>query len=721
MFAPGIPTRLFLSLVLLLAAAWPAGGQPDPLAGGLPPTLSVTAAASVTAVASPRRPHRPGFARRGSILDRNGRVLVADTPCWEVSLRYELLAARADPRLAKAQADYLMAVASHRSIQAFGTKGPPERIAEELGGRIAAMWAALGRLTGLDDEELTRRAQRHVAQVTRLKTAVERVHGQGRKLAEEQGFRFLARVDGREAGERLAREFADCTWMRLAPTSARVADNAVALVHVLGQVGKADARVVAADPLRADPERALIEGDPCGISGAERLGDTRLRPWADSAGRAHEGTDVALTIDADLQRRMYAVLEKAVAKSQNPCGGAAVVLDVASGEVLALVSYPGHAYELSLAESQRLLDEPRWTPMRFRAVSSQFPPGSTIKPLTLYTSMAAGAVTTQTRVKCTGRFKQGIPDAFRCWLFNRSGATHGSENGEDALRDSCNIFFFTVGDTLGAEPQIAALGRMGLGVTQGTELMEESAGVLPTSAWLATHRKSAPRYRRADAWNYAFGQGELAVTPLQMANLAATLARGRFEPVTLMKAGGRRIGAAREPGQPLEERWLRTVRMGLWRVVNEKGGTADVARPNTPQAVLCGKTGSAQAVPRALTRRYDFVLAEGRKWSVTSTTREQALAAAPDGARLESQSILESFPAVAEGELPSHAWFIGFTQEPGTPRGARPEGRCYALAVLVEYGGGGGAVAGPIARDLTRCLFPAPKPPRRARPPARGR
>lgn len=681
---------------------------PDP---ATPPEVSSDPSPATTPPARVRPKMAPGFAPRGAIRDHTGKALVADGPCWDVSVRYEVIAGLAGGKGAAIQKAYLAKIALARAKGPGGAEGPaPERLAAMLASQAQGAWDDIAEVAQIEPEELEKRAQRAVAQVDRMKAAVARSHGDGRQIAEERAFRVVARVMGAEAGKELAKRLGELPWLKLTASQSRVADITPSMVHVLGRVGKADAKRAASDPLAADPSRALQAGDACGISGAERLGDVHLRPWFEADGTVHAGQDVKLTVDAALQDDVYRILEKAVKKSMNPCGGAAVVIDVGTGEVRALVSYPAHAYDLSTSDAQKLADDARWTPMRFRAVSSQFPPGSTIKPVTLYTSLAKGVVTRETEVQCAkGGFYKEMPNAFRCWVFNKTGGSHGVEDGEEALRDSCNIYFFSAGDKLGAAPLIEQFQALGLGQSQGTGLIEEGPGILPTPEWLATHRKNGKKYGRADAWNYAFGQGEFTVTPIQMANLAATLARGRFQQVTLMHdAQGTRMGVERAPGTPLDEQWLTTVRKGLWRVVNEKGGTADVAKLDRKDAVLCGKTGSAQAVSRVISRRFTFTLPDGGSESIDAPTIERARAQVPAGAKLASQEVQERYPETEEDTLPSHAWFIGYTQAPDTLKGAAPAGQSYAISVLVEYGGAGGAVASPIARDIARRIYAGP-------------
>ena len=125
---------------------------------------------------------------------------------------------------------------------------------------------------------------------------------------------------------------------------------------------------------------------------------------------------------------------------------------------------------------------------------------------------------------------------------------------------------------------------------------------------------------------------------------------------------------------------------------------------------LCGKTGSAQAAPRVLSWRYTLEWPDGRREAVVARSREEALAAFPvDPPKIAGWRAEERYPPMDEdGALPSHAWFMGFTQPAVTPRGRMPRNHSYALSVIIEYGGSGGRVAGPVAKQIAELLFEEP-------------
>jgi penicillin-binding protein 2 len=350
-------------------------------------------------------------------------------------------------------------------------------------------------------------------------------------------------------------------------------------------------------------------------------------------------------------------------------------------------------------------------PLRFRPVAEHYPPGSTCKAITLVGGLGEGVVTEQERIHCHGHLLAEEPDKFRCWIYNQYQTTHDAynpvgQNAEDAIRNSCNIYFYTVGRRLGVDRICAWFTRFGLGRTQGTGLIEEASGIVPTSRWLAEHRGRDPQVRPADAWNFSIGQGEVSATPLQAANVAATVAAGRWEPVVLVRdEAGNRFGPPPPPSVQFDERVLSPLRVGMWRVVNERGGTAWRTKLRRSDYEMCGKTGSAQASRRVIRKKYILRWPDGRTEEVTAVSRRDALSGFGEPKpEVIADSIHELFPPT-DVEDPSHAWFIGYTQSAETGRGDAPRGRVYAFSVIVEFGGSGGRVAGPVAQRIAESLL----------------
>lgn len=673
------------------------------------------------------RPVRYIPAPRGTIRDHAGRPLLGDEPSSDIMIHYGALTGRREwlnrmARALRARGDYPAETNLNDIVVTL----------EEY--EIPRMWQRLADLTGIPEETLLTRAAELQERVERVRAVVQRRNPRVRQIAEEDQFlTLLPNVDGAVAiAVRL--ELERHPWLRVSPATRRVARHADALAHVLGRMGAASPERIADDPRREEELGRLRTDEKCGLSGIERLAEISLRGQRgrillDYNWRPVErvepvpGRDVQLTIDLDLQERVLEILARAVegtpgadppdgVPAEARAGASAVVIDVATREVRALVSYPTYCYDRFNEDYEQLRRDAQRQPLVFRAVQAQYPPGSICKAITLVGGLTEGVVLPETHIHCTGYYLAEMPDRFRCWIYNiHPGVTHDmvepeGQDAERAVRNSCNIYFYTVGERLGPQRLCDWFARFGLGRPTGTGLIEEVNGVVPTEEWLV--RTAGRRPQSADAWNYSIGQGEVTITPLQAANVAAAIASGVWEPVRLAyDATGHAFGAPPAPPVVFDERHMRVLRRGMWRAVNERGGTGVAAQLERKDYALCGKTGSAQVSPWPLTYTYTFEWPDGQRAEAVAFVEEDARAlVGADEAVCVGRRAAERFPRLEEGErLPSHAWFMGFLQPATTKNGERPTGRVYAIAVLIEFGGSGGRVAGPAAKEIAECLL----------------
>ena len=433
------------------------------------------------------------------------------------------------------------------------------------------------------------------------------------------------------------------------------------LAHVLGYVGE----VSQADLKR---DRRYRSGDLVGKSGLEKVWDQSLRGVSggqqievDALGRelrvleevaAIPGNTLTLSIDLDLQQAAEAALGEQA--------GSVVALDPGTGDLLAMVSHPTFdpnrfTHRIDGDEWRALIDHPR-RPLTDRTTQGQYPPGSTFKFVVAAAALEEGIINPFTRLHCAGKLHFGQRD-FRCW---KKGG-HGSVNVHDALVQSCDVFFYHVGQRLGVDTIAAYARQFGLGLPTGIELEHEKSGTVPDSAW--KKRRFGERWYSGETLLVAIGQGYVTATPLQMAQAVATLATGvRFRPRLVQRIEGPDGSLVREfkshgvARLPFRQTGLAQVHAALTDVVNDRHGTGK--RAALSHVTVAGKTGTSQVVGMGPERT--------------------------DG---------NDVP----WEQRDHAWFVAY---------APAEDPAVALTVLVEHAGeGGGKAAAPIARDVLDVFF----------------
>jgi penicillin-binding protein 2 len=383
--------------------------------------------------------------------------------------------------------------------------------------------------------------------------------------------------------------------------------------HMVGYVGAPD------DTNKEEARKfTFYQGDVEGKSNIEKTMDDYLRgqPGARYLRRnakgvidgvlreepPKQGANVFLTIDA----RIQAITEEALRAVGR---AAAVVVDPNNGNILAMVSVPSfdpNTFIPSIkAKDWQALRKDDADPLVNRAISA-FPPGSTFKLVTSLAGLRKKLATA--RFNCSGGVSYG-DHYFHCWISEKGGA-HGTLGLIDAIKVSCDSFFYQYGNAAGIE-SIDITGKMlGLGEESGLNLTGEQAGVLPGPEWMRVHHPQE-RWSQAYTANVSIGQGYDLVSPLQLAMAYATAANGGvcYYPRLVDKVLNQDGSPARDehgriavPPTPRVRTDLRNefspdqielVRKGLWKVVNEDGGTGGRAR--LKNAEVAGKTGTAQA------------------------------------------------------------------------------------------------------------------------------
>ncbi|MSO53835.1 MAG: penicillin-binding protein 2 [Rhodospirillales bacterium] len=435
------------------------------------------------------------------------------------------------------------------------------------------------------------------------------------------------------------------------------------LAHVIGYVGQVTENEMTGYPVLMLPSTRI------GKSGIEKAHDKQLRGRGGTSqvevnafGRiirelrreeGQLGSEVTLTLDYSLQRFVVRRLEEQIA-------AAAVVLDPNTGDVLSLASVPSfdpNAFNRGMSsEEWRGLSTNPGTPLLNKAIAGLYSPGSTIKMMVALAALEAGVITTTTRVLCNGKVELG--DAtFHCW--RKHG--HGWLDPRGAIVNSCDVFFYEAARRLGID-RLAAMGkRFGFGKPTSLDIPGELGGVMPTRAWKAAN-VGGP-WHVGETLIAGIGQGYMLTTPMQLAVMASRIANGGFAVEPRLT---RRIvdhnGVEDAPERTFESLGLQPANLKLVfdamvGVMNEQQGTAYRSRITERGFEMAGKTGTSQV------RRIS---------------------------KAERQTKVRTNESLEWAER-DHAVFVGFAPV-SAPR--------YVCAVLVEHGGGGSAVAAPIARDI---------------------
>lgn len=323
------------------------------------------------------------------------------------------------------------------------------------------------------------------------------------------------------------------------------------------------------------------------------------------------GNNVYLTIDLDLQSAAETALANGIenmqaSQAQNgntgsdvASGGAVVAVDVKTGEPLALASYP--TFDLStMFENYEALSTDETKPLWNRALFGLYSPGSTFKPCTAIAGLTEGVINTGSTITCNGIFtKYEYADyAPQCWIYS-SGATHGADNVTEAIRDSCNIFFYTVGDSMNVDTLARYAAAFGLGESTGIELPEDTGQ-------MATQKLKQEKYNEewylGDSLQAAIGQSISQFTPLQLAEYCATIANGGTRRSASILKSVRSYDYTEQVYEAEHEvlstvetsdyNWA-AVQRGMYLVANDPSGSA-YQTFGTYQIPVAAKTGTAQ-------------------------------------------------------------------------------------------------------------------------------
>ena len=390
--------------------------------------------------------------------------------------------------------------------------------------------------------------------------------------------------------------------------------------HILGRTGKIFAEDYAEYKEQGYPKNAIVGIDGAekvfepylrGIDGTkvvevDRLGNTLSEFYSEDP---KPGNNVFLTLDLGMQEvaekslaQTLAAIKEKGEKSKDKAGadvegGSVVVMDVRTGEILAMASYPTYSLKTFNADYSSLLQD-KLSPMLNRSIAGAYPPGSTFKMATALAALEEGVITPDTKIRDMGVF-HFYDYSPACWLWNEYHMTHGLINVSEAIKVSCNYFFFDVASRLNIENLNKYATALGLGQKTGIELAGERAGNLAGPESRAA--KGGGAWNAGETLQAAIGQSEQQFTPLQLVSYVSTVVNGgtRYQPHLLYKVENYSYTQTVEESQAkvsekldISSSTLKAIREGMLGVTTEDG-TASSVFSGYPIKVG-GKTGSAQ-------------------------------------------------------------------------------------------------------------------------------
>lgn len=393
-----------------------------------------------------------------------------------------------------------------------------------------------------------------------------------------------------------------------------------------------------------------------GLRGERRMICNRLGEILSSeiVRKPRPGQDVVLAIDSLLQQRTEQIIDQKLQTEPSSvieAGASIVVIDVRTGEVVSCANGPRHDLQLfsefDAEKWQETMDDPR-RPFFPRATQMAIAPGSVFKTVTSVSLLQSGKIDPDEPYACQGFLHS--PERYRCYVYRHYGIGHGEISLREAIAQSCNVYFYQAGLTMGPDEMIYWADKLGFGRPTGIDIPGEAGGNLPRPGHLAPG--SRDRWQQSETLGLAIGQSRLTTTPLQIARWMSIIANSGYgftprlvqRTGTVSSVGTSSLGnSTMQPVSGLDESTLQRIQEGMDRVVNWHRGTG-YKTVRLPNVRIAGKTGTAEV----------------------------------------------------GGGKQDHAWFAGYVPA---------ENPKYAFAVVVEHGGGGGGAAGPLAKQLVQSLL----------------
>ncbi len=679
---------------------------------------------------------------RGRVLDRYDRPLAIDEPGYEIAVNYAVISGEWTYQQARAAAR-AQDKERWKELDSLDQRSLIQQHLPTYEQQARDVWTLLAEISGADPDELSRRRDVIRRQV-QLVIASQTLRNQKKREAH-----FDESLSWSDARERVKEEFWTHTVLNDIPDHTRISiqgfiagasqdpnmavwkqvkvrqprqrrypnetftvsidrstlpspirhDDPIDVtvkgvaLHHLGLLRGIWATDQELEPYAADNPRGYLAGDQIGRWGVEKSMEQRLRGTrglsttqldTDITTRTEPlpGQDVHLTLDIQLQAQVQALMspqvglmtaqpyqkyeEKTNRQPGWPLNGAAVILEINSGEVLAAVSIPPMPLQMLREESEKIFNDHTNQPYLNRVVSRPYQPGSTVKPIVLASAVTAGRLSLGEQITCNGFLDPSNPDGLRCWIYKSFNLTHGPLFGREAIMHSCNIYFYTAGRRMGLKRLSNWYAKFGLGHVTDSGLPEEVTGDLPDP------NKPHGGQDIADATFMGIGQGPIRWTPIQAANAYATLARGGIWTQPTFIKDPDRINSRTRTDLHLNSAAVREALQGLDDVMNNPQSTSRNLRVpsgrepifNVDGVKIYAKTGTAQGVHHRVDTNGDDRI-----------TRDDPIAKSGD-----------------------HAWVIALLQPDSH---SKPT---HVIVVVVEYGGSGSQVAGPIVNQIIHVM-----------------
>lgn len=584
---------------------------------------------------------------RGSIFDRQGKVLAIDQHTFDISVNYKNLL-------------YCYLVQRNKTIPRIthmDVHKKTQKSCSECHENQDVWLKKLSHILNVPQAKLLDSASRTIEKVERLKQGMEKKYGRAIRIKEETGFYPVASDVVWEKVIQIEINQADFPGIRITPRPTRIFPEQELASHILGYIGKLNEEewkihsanwnnfILASSSAGDDTSSLLYDGyaenDTIGRTGVEAQYEEELRGLR---GKRFEevickntqiektvlerppvpGNNLYLTIDSHIQ----AHAEKSLGKNS----GVIIVMDPWTGEILAMASNPRFNPNTIDKDFNRLIKHPS-KPFLNRAIQGALPPGSIFKIVTATAALSSHCITPQSPFECPGytRYKNIV---FKCW----SDYGHGLVTIEDAIPYSCNVFFFETAKMLSGDALYAWAKKFGIGEKTGIDLPHEKSGNLPRMATTAS------------TMNVAIGQGALLTTPLQLVRMYAAVANG---------------GTLLQPHL-------------LLKITNSQGETVRTFQPDNKQKIPI----QPATINLLRTALQDVV--------IRGTAKDKGL---------EVYKVAGKTGTAETGRhKDNHAWFVGYAPYD------KPQ---YCFAILVEHTSGhGGDIACPIAEELLSHLFP---------------